>query len=520
MKDAGHALRGADLLAQALKARGVSRVFALSGNQIMPVFDALLSAGIPVTHLRHENACVYAAEAYAQFSGQVGVALVTAGAGLGNAVGALISARASDTAVLLLSGDSPLALDGRGAFQELDQCGLTRPVTKRSERVATAAGMGLEICAALDLAEAGRPGPVHLALPADLLEETVDSAPHLPERTDSTADWSAEIAQLLARLDAAQNPLILLGPSLNETRAPGLAKDLATLPRVTARVMESPRGLRDPGQLDLAEVLGAADHVLALGKQVDFTTGFGKGDAVWDVVLGDAAGLAGAERNLGPRLGIALEAPPQDVAIALHAAAQSARPVRTSAEAAPLPPGTITSRDLAQAVAAARQPGQPLLIDGGEIGQWISWANTAAPRMVNGPSGAIGGILPGAIGAAHARPGQRILAVMGDGTLGFHLGELETIARENLPITILIGNDRRWNAEHRIQVESFGADRAYACDLSPADYAATARALGLGGEQVTDRSALPAALARAFDVQGPQLLDILIDGLPAPTAHA
>lgn len=126
--------RGADLVIKSLAGAGVSRIFALSGNQIMPLFDACIDAGVEIVHTRHEAACVYMAEAHAQLTGELGVALVTAGVGLGNAVGPLYCALASETPVLLLSGDSPVAQDGSGAFQELSQTHITQAVTRYAAR--------------------------------------------------------------------------------------------------------------------------------------------------------------------------------------------------------------------------------------------------------------------------------------------------------------------------------------------------------------------------------------------------
>jgi acetolactate synthase-1/2/3 large subunit len=463
------------------------------------------------------------AEAWAQLTGQPGVALVTAGAGLGNAVGALISARASDTPLLLLSGDSPLAQDGRGAFQELDQCAITAPVTKHSERVATAAGMALTAHAALHLAASGRPGPVHLALPADLLTATVEAPPHVPD-ADTPAPLPG-IADLRDGLATADRALILLGPSLSETRCPGLAHRLSSATGAAVLCMESPRGLKDPAIGGLGHILSRADHVLSLGKQVDFTTGFGTGDARWDVVLGEAALLDMARRNLGTRLGIARHDAPRIVAEALCQGAvlpenDWRREVARHSAAGPTQAsGELSSATLVAALAQARAEapeGIVTLIDGGEIGQWAQAALRGAPRIINGPSGAIGGILPAAIAAAHACPGQRILAVMGDGTAGFHLAELETLARENLSVTLVIGNDRRWNAEHRIQVQDYGAERTFGCDLSAARYADAALALGIGGQTVDNPADMGPALRRALQAGGPFLLDVLIDGLPAP----
>ncbi|MGB2468935.1 MAG: thiamine pyrophosphate-binding protein, partial [Candidatus Puniceispirillaceae bacterium] len=119
---------------QSLANQGVEVIFSLSGNQIMPLYDACIDANIRIIHTRHEGAAVYMAEAYAQFSGKIGVALVTAGPGLLNAVSALYSAARSETPLLLISGDAASRLDGQGAFQELDQISVTRPITKFSAR--------------------------------------------------------------------------------------------------------------------------------------------------------------------------------------------------------------------------------------------------------------------------------------------------------------------------------------------------------------------------------------------------
>ena len=113
-------MRGADLLVKTLHQAGVEVIFTLSGNQIMPVFDACLDAGIRLIHVRHEGAATYMAEAYAQLTGKLGVALITAAPGYTSGVGPLYMSRMSESPILLLSGDSPVGQDGMGAFQELD----------------------------------------------------------------------------------------------------------------------------------------------------------------------------------------------------------------------------------------------------------------------------------------------------------------------------------------------------------------------------------------------------------------
>ncbi len=190
--------RGCDRVMQALAARGVRDIFALSGNQIMPLFDASLEVGIRLYHTRHEAAAVYMAEAYAQLTGQVGVALVTAGAGLGNAIGPLLTARASDSPILLLSGDSPVARDGRGAFQEMDQVALTQSVTKWSVRVTSADELSGVIHQAMRLAASGRPGPVHVSLPADVLTAATDVVAQAEALAPGPVDVKALGAWLIA----------------------------------------------------------------------------------------------------------------------------------------------------------------------------------------------------------------------------------------------------------------------------------------------------------------------------------
>src|SRR3954451_25283644 len=165
--------RGADIVAGTLQDLGVTRIFTLSGNHIMPIFDALLSTSIHLIHARHEAACVHMADAWGRLTGAPGIALVTGGQGHSNAVAALYNALASESPLLLLSGHAPLNELGRGAFQEMAQADLARPVTKASWTAQSAAALGSDIAKAFQLASAGRPGPVHISLPVDLLEQTV-----------------------------------------------------------------------------------------------------------------------------------------------------------------------------------------------------------------------------------------------------------------------------------------------------------------------------------------------------------
>lgn len=517
-------MRGADVVMRALAAQGVRDVFALSGNQIMPLFDASLDAGLRLYHTRHEAATLYMAEGYAQITGGVGVALVTAGAGLGNAIGPLLTARASDTPVLLLSGDSPAARDGQGAFQEMDQVALTRSLTKWSVRPARPEALAETLHEALRVAQSGRPGPVHVSLPADvLLAEAEMSDPaevgnvETPDVTD-LRDW----------LHAAQRPIVVLGPALNATRQPGLAERLEGATGAPVVAMESPRGMKDPSLGAVASRFAEADRVLLLGKPLDFTLGFGAAapDAVWAVVNGDAAELTRARQNGGDRVSICLEADPVTVARALGEGAASRDrgwqdKVRAACARRVAPEGAknpITSNSLCAAVQATlEQADAPILVcDGGEFGQWAQASVSASRRIINGVSGAIGGGLCYAMAARAADPEATVVALMGDGTAGFHLPEFETAVRENLPFVAVVGNDLRWNAEHQIQLRDFGGDRLHGCTLSGARYDEAVAALGGFGVLVTKAEDLPEALRRAIASGKPACVNVMIDGQPAP----
>lgn len=172
-------------------------------------------------------------------------------------------------------------------------------------------------------------------------------------------------------------------------------------------------------------------------------------------------------------------------------------------------------------VCAAVQPwldrGATLVVDGGEFGQWAQAGLEARERLINGPSGSIGSAMPMAIAARLGRPTAPVFALLGDGTFGFHALEIDTALRYGLPFVAVVGNDARWNAEHQLQLKHYGAERAVACSLLPTRYDRVAEALGGHGEHVERASDLPAALARAVASGKPAVVNVVIDGVAAPT---
>jgi acetolactate synthase-1/2/3 large subunit len=530
-------MRGADVVAQTLSAAGVKTIFTLSGNQIMPVFDACIDADIRLIHVRHEAAAVFMADAWAQLTGGVGVALVTAAPGFANALGPLYTARASESPVLLLSGDSPVAADGLGPFQELDQAAVAAPLVKAAYRPTDGVALGRDMAAALKTARSGRPGPVQVALAFDVLnEDVVDTAVAGDLDSQPQTLEAGALETILETLSAADRPLVLTGPFLNTTRSKGRLDQAANALGAPVLSLESPRGLKDPALGDLPGIFAAADAVLCLGKKVDFAVNFGR-TPVFDpackflVVDPEPDHLDRARNALGDRLIGAwkADAGPTIEALISHGSDTKNREdwrakVAGAIAARVSPTEDVSPEGRIQPIAVCRevqkvldQANDPVLVlDGGEFGQWAMALLSAPRRLINGPAGAIGGGIGYAIGAKANRPDATVIAVMGDGTAGFHLSEFETAVRNNLPFVAIIGNDARWNAEYQIQLRDFGENRLIGCELSPTRYDLAVAGLGGHGEYVTNLDQLADALQRALASGLPACINVEIEGLAAP----
>jgi acetolactate synthase-1/2/3 large subunit len=540
--------RGADLLIEALRQGGVSALFTLSGNHIMAVFDAAVGGELNLYHVRHEAAAVHMADAFARLTGEVGIAMVTGGQGHANAVGALCTALAGETPLILLSGHAPLRELGRGAFQEIRQADIAAPLTKASWTAQTAAGLPDDIARAFRIARSGRPGPVHVSLPSDVLEALVDDTVAMPPPSAFLAEpltlSDATARQILERIAAAKRPLVIAPPALCTKTGRALLADLQTACHVPVLAMESPRGINDPALGAVASVLAVADLIVLLGKPLDFTLRFGSAPAVpadcaWIVVDPDAALIERATYGLEERLVLSAIAGAKEAATALIAARPAIdepsraawlnqvhsrvvlRPAgqfpTTADNGGPMHPAALCAalRPFLQSHADAT-----FISDGGEIGQWAQAVLDAPNRVINGVAGAIGPALPFAMAACVAHPGAPVIAVLGDGTAGFHIAEFDTAVRYGLPFVAVIGNDSRWNAEYQIQLRDYGAARAQGCLLSSETrYDLVATALGGHGAFVTRYDDLPAALERAFASGKPACINVIVEGVAAPVVR-
>jgi acetolactate synthase-1/2/3 large subunit len=438
----------------------------------------------------------------------------------------------SESPVVLLSGHAPRSQAGRGAFQEIDQVGAARPVSKAAWVVESAERMGEEMTRALALASAWPPGPVHLSLPGDLLEARVTTASPAtpapsaePRRMDDVL-----IRRTLELLAEARRPLIIAGPAMGRARRSRDVERLSELTGIPALLMESPRGVNDPSLRGGTRCLSEADLVLLLGKRLDFTLRFG-GPPAFSAhsrfIVVDVAPPRSSER-----LALALAANPSVVVRQLVADAaervwqRSTWTKEVEGARATMP---ASWEELRRSSATPLHPlrvcaelqlhldaGAVLVSDGGEFGQWCQAGLEARYRLINGPAGSIGSGVPMALGAKLARPDLPVIATLGDGTFGFHALEFDTAVRHGIPIVAIVGNDARWNAEHQLQLQQYGAPRAVGCALRPTRYDRVVEPLGGHGEHVERADELAPALARAARSGKPACVNVMIDGVAAP----
>ena len=301
--------------------------------------------------------------------------------------------------------------------------------------------------------------------------------------------------------------------------------------------MESPRGINDPGLGAFAEILSEADLVVLIGKPLDFTLRFGEAlspSCKWIVIDPDAALIARAAKATGERLLLSAVA---DAQVAIETLTERSATTRAKPSAwrehvsdvlAYEPPQWKSVRaktpdrvhpvEMCKAIGnfIEKHPGATFVSDGGEIGQWAQALVKTDRRMINGVAGTIGVSLPFAIAAQLARPEHPVVAVMGDGTFGFHMAEFDTAVRYGLPIIAVVGNDARWNAEYQIQLRQYGAERAKNCDLLPSRYDRVAEALGGFGALVSTAADLPDALDRAYLSRRPACINVMIESVAAP----
>ena len=533
-------LTGGQLVARTLKQAGVGHVFTLCGGHILPIYDGCLSEGITVIDTRHEQAAAHAGDAYARLTRDIGVAIVVPGPGVTDAVTGVANAYAARSPLLLIGGAAPLGLRGLGALQETEQVALLRPITKGAWSVSETRQIPEVLATAIRTALSGRPGPVFVEIPVDLLMTLIeDRLAPIPtgyvHRTRAAVE-SATLGRLEALLAVAERPVVMAGGGVYWDDA---AKSLAAFAEragVPVFMNGAGRGALPTDHPNAffqtrGWALGHADVVLVLGAPLDFRLGYGRPptfaeDAKVAMIDIDPAELG---RNRPLELGIA-----GDIDVILRqltdqlsgklagrSAPWRAELRRREAEAraklvelAATDQAPISHYRWAWEIACAVTRDTIIVGDGGDVvncaakfvpidrmGQWLD----------PGPLGCLGVGPPFALTAKLLRPDQRVLLVSGDGAFGLNGMELETAVRFKLPFTCIIGNDGGWGQIRSPQVSFFGEARTVATSLPTTRYDLMVEALGGRGAYVTDPAEIGPVLARALASDEVWCINVALD---------
>lgn len=534
---------GADLIAATLKARGVERVFALCGGHIMPIWMALDAAGIEIVDVRDERAAVYMAHAHAAVAGGFGVALVTAGPGVTNAMTGIANAHVSRMPVLVLSGTPPRPQENRGALQDMSHLALVQSITRvaRTVRHAHALPRDLDHAISAALGHGGEPGPCFLDFPVDVQRETLPEVLFTVEQVagrpipraralDADLDRAAELIR------AAQKPVVISGRGANGAGA-ALARFLTVSGAGYLDTGETKGMIPDSHPAHIGAMRGAAmkdaDLVITIGRKLDFQLAYGA-----PAIFGDAKFLRisnVAQELTDNRLGdVALLG---DVGLCLDGLADRldgaelprawVRGLRdrhlqrtdglaeTLANAPSDAQGRIHPNRLLGELRKRLDPEAIVIADGGDFLSFARIALSSSTYLDPGPLGCIGLATPFAIGAAKAAPGRQVVAATGDGAFGFSAMEIDTAVRHRVPVLIVVSNNGSWAIEVRDQMDRFG--KAVGTELQVADYAAMARGFGLKAWRIETESEIGPALDGAFAALA-QGEAVLIDAVTSPDA--
>ncbi len=536
-------LRGADIVIKTLERSGHTSIFTLSGNHIMSLFDAAIDSKLELSHVRHEAATVHMADAFGRLTGRPGIAWVTGGPGHANAVGALFTALGQESPMVLISGHTETDQLGRGGFQELRQVEMAAPVTKAAWMATSTATVGMDVAKAIRLATSGRPGPVHLSLPSDVLDAPVpDDQVVWPAAADFSATpvalHDAAARAILSMIADAKHPLILASPRFANRTGHAIRDRLEATLCVPVAIMDSVRGFNDASAGAFAEVARRADLIVLLGKALDFTLKMGgppvNPAAKFIGIDPEGRILERAAREIGARFvfGCLADTMPAAHSLLRLGSGRDRTWVNTAralirdrpAEWSALKSNTEGKLHPAELFTALkpyvdRHPDTVLICDGGEFAQWGQAMLPNARRMINGVTGSIGSSLPMAAGARSVEKTAPVFAVLGDGTFGFHMSEFETAVRLNLPFVAIVGTDCRWNAEYNLQVRDYGPNRTFGCELDPTRYDMAVAAMGGHGELVTHISQLAGAVERAMASGKPACINVMIESIPSPVVR-
>lgn len=530
-------LDGGHLVAQMLKREKIDTVFTLCGGHIMPIYNGLIDEGIRMIDLRHEQAAAHAADAYARLTRRAGVAIVTAGVGVTDAVTGIANAFQADSPVLVIGGQAPSDQFEMGSLQELDSVALVSSITKWSRAVLQTRRIPEFLSIAFRQMFAGRFGPAFLEIPIDvLLGAAEDAEIEMPTnyRTASAPRGDPEaIARAAALLQNAERPAVIAGSEIWWSDASTALARFAERAALPVYLNAMGRGALSPAHpnhfsASRKHALANADVILVVGAPLDFRLGYGKpptfnADAKIINVDIDAREIG---RNRGADIGVVGDAravleqltdavKPRDAGAwlrdlrAREAKEQAKLDALMNLDSIPIHP-----LRLAKEIRDMLDDDTLVIGDGGNVvSQASKVIQVAKPGhwLDPGRFGCLGVGVPFAIAAKIVHPKSNVIIVHGDGAFGLNGFEFDTAVRFNLPMVSVVGNDAAWGQIRGPQVAFYGADRAVASALALSRYDEVVRALGGYGEFVEEPRALRGALERALASGKPACVNVRID---------
>ena len=529
---------GAQALVESLERAGVEVVFGYPGGNVLDIFDALPEGRFDFVLGRHEQGCVHMADGYARALGRPGVVVVTSGPGLTNTITGLGTANMDGVPMVLVCGQVPLDQIGTDAFQEADTTGLTRAVSKHNFLVHSADEIPETVAQAFYIATHGKPGPVVIDIPRDIQEaftaaqypERVVLRSYHPEVTASTS----QVNRLAKLLNEAKRPVIYAGGGVIAAEAAEDVRSLAHkagVPVATTLMGIGSTDADDPLALGLAGLHGTyvanaaianADVILALGVRFnDRVTGKVAKYAKKAKIVHVDCDPASINKNVSVHLGIVADV--KDLLATVNSRIRPAERAEwrasvaawrgTKSVAAPKSKGALSPADVVASVARVSRGDERIVTD---VGQHQVWAAKGFPHRLprhfisSGGMGTMGFGIPAAIGVAIAKPGERVVAVLGDGGAQMTAEELIVAAERKLPIAFIVFRNGALGLVRQMQRREKGG-RYFATDLKSPDFVKLAAAYGVRSVRAADAKSLDAAVAKALKAHGPTLIEVEVE---------
>jgi acetolactate synthase-1/2/3 large subunit len=537
---------GGEMLVRALERENVHEIFTLHGGHLDAIYAAAARHDFRVIDTRHEQAAAHMADGWARTTGRPGVAIVTAGPGVTDAVTGVANAFMDSIPMVLIGGRSPLADDDKLPLQAVDQMGILRPITKWARSVTHTERIPEFVGAAFRHAISGRPGPVFLELPIDVLFRSADeSEVPFPEnyRPRMAPGPSREgLRTALSWLREAKRPAILAGGGVWFSQAAGELTRFAELTHTPVMTNAKARGsISEEHPLSFGgfgaihpaahkKSGGSADLVIMLGTRIGMFTG-GRNS----IIPADARVIQidiepeEIGRNRDIELGVvsdcrefirqAIDALEGEKIDAHQEWIERLGGIREMGrhrfdDAIKNHSGPIHPARMAREIANVLDPEAIVVADGGETAAWMGNAWTARHPgrfLTHGYLGCLGVGLPFALAAKAAHPDKQVFCIVGDGSAGLNFSEFHTGAKNNLPITVVINNDKQWGMSKHGQEIMWGKGRHVATELGMVHYEKAAQGLGANGDLVERAEDLVPAMKRALGSGRISCLNVVTD---------